>query len=277
MKRALPSAEAAVSNLRERLGLRRWRLLVDPPMAGAVNMARDWALLSGALRFDPAPVLRFYSWQPAALSLGRFQRDAGFSRELLRERGWDLVRRPTGGRAVLHHLELTYSVILPPSVAGGTGVRSSYEVLTGLVNRGLGGLLSRRAGDPAPMRGGGRCPPVAGTPLQANCFARAEECDTVLGEGKLVGSAQVRRDGALLQHGSILLDADLPAWARLFGEPGQIATLSGLMGGPPPAGTVRDAVQRGFEGVGIGFVEDGLTETEEREAAESWLDFALEP
>jgi lipoyl(octanoyl) transferase len=87
----------------------RWRLLDTPPAPGAWNMAVDEALAE-SVRAGGAPVLRFYRWSPACLSLGRNQPADGYDRDRIRRRGVEVVRRPTGGRAVLHHRELTYSV-----------------------------------------------------------------------------------------------------------------------------------------------------------------------
>jgi lipoate-protein ligase A len=91
-----------------------WRLLVTPPARGAWNMAVDEAILEAVGRGASLPTLRLYAWEPACLSLGYAQPIGDVDQPRLRARGWDLVRRPTGGRAVLHTDELTYSVIAPP-------------------------------------------------------------------------------------------------------------------------------------------------------------------
>src|SRR5688500_1928440 len=193
MKRlpTLPDAEG----LRRRLADRPWRLLESGPGNGAWNMAADVALLGAAAREDAPPTLRFYSWAPAAVSLGRNQLLIGVNLEAARRRGWDTVRRPTGGAGVLHASELTYSVVLPPSTLGRAGVRTSYAVLTAAVERGLRSLLGD-AWAPAPQR-----PAFNAAPAPPSCFALVSACDTALACGKLAGSAQLRRGGALLQHG----------------------------------------------------------------------------
>src|SRR5688500_17310665 len=109
--------------LRRRLAARPWRLLERGSGTGVWNMAADVALLGAAAREDAPPTLRLYSWAPAAVSLGRNQSLTGLNLEAARRRGWDTVRRPTGGAGVLHASELTYSVVLPPSVLGRAGVR----------------------------------------------------------------------------------------------------------------------------------------------------------
>lgn len=209
-------------------------------------MERDVALLDAAAEEGIPPTLRFYAWNPPAVSLGRFQSEAEIDRAYLARRGWDLVRRPTGGRAVLHHLELTYSLVLPPSIVAGAGVRTSYAVLSRALNQGLAGLLSAPVTAPAP----GCEVPARGV---VNCFALASECDTLVPGGKLVGSAQVRRQGALLQHGSILLDAEPEAWAALFGDAGRLVTLKQLLGAVPEMHRVEAAVLHGFAAQGIRF------------------------
>jgi len=253
-----PAAEA----LRSRLTARAWRVLRTGAASGRWNMALDEALLELAAREEVGPTLRFYAWDPPALSLGRFQGLEGIDTGYLECRGWDLVRRPTGGRAVLHHLELTYSLTLPPSAVLGAGVRTSYSVLVDGLNRGLRALL---AGLPAPTAGAAAaCDPRLHR--QPNCFALASECDSLVPEGKLVGSAQVRRGGALLQHGSILLDADPEAWTALLGSTGRLVTLRALLGEAPSPEQVAEAVLGGFGALGVR-LEPGSVSPEEEELA----------
>ena len=109
-----------------------WRLLLTPPARGAWNMAVDEAILDHIGRGAAPPTLRLYAWEPACLSLGHAQPFADVDVARLRERGWEVVRRPTGGRAILHTDELTYSVIAPvdePHVAGS--ILESYNRLAG--------------------------------------------------------------------------------------------------------------------------------------------------
>lgn len=247
MKRLSADTDPAVQALRGRLTGRPWQVLRTGPADGSTNMAHDLALLAAAAEERLPPTLRFYTWSPPAVSLGRFQPEAGIDREYLASRGWDLVRRPTGGRAVLHHLELTYSLILPPSLVAGAGVRTSYAVLTRGLNAGLATLLGRM---PSQENAGACDVPTRGT---TNCFALASECDTLVPGGKLVGSAQVRQHGALLQHGSILLDAEPEAWLALFGTAGRLVTLRELLGTVPAQETVEQAVISGFRSLGVAF------------------------
>ncbi len=267
MKPLSAATDPAVQALQGRLTGRPWQVLRTGPADGATNMARDLELLEAAAAERLPPTLRFYTWSPPAVSLGRFQPEEGIDRDYRAARGWDLVRRPTGGRAVLHHLELTYSLVLPPSLVAGAGVRTSYAVLSRGLNAGLATLLGRI---PCPNEAGACDVPVSTQKISGsctaeetfvrsctapkgitNCFALASECDTLVPGGKLVGSAQVRHHGALLQHGSILLDAEPEAWTALFGTAGRLVTLRELLGAVPAQEVVERAVVAGFRSLGI--------------------------
>src|SRR5512141_3146631 len=107
-----------------------WRLIMSGPARGAWNMAADESILEHAGRGESRPTLRLYAWEPACLSLGHAQPYADIDLDRLRAHGWEMVRRPTGGRAILHTDELTYSVMAPasePRVAGS--VLESYNRL----------------------------------------------------------------------------------------------------------------------------------------------------
>lgn len=185
-----------------------WRLLCDPPADGAWNMAVDEAVLDGyaALPTDSRvqPSLRLYAWDPPALSLGRAQPSAGLREPVaLRQAGIDLVRRPSGGGAVLHEFERTYAVVgrLRTAPFGG-GVLETYEQIAGALIHGLRLFGIEAHAAEAPRRSD-RSGPAA-----IACFAAPSTHEIVASGLKLVGSAQVRRRGAFLQHGSILLRAD---------------------------------------------------------------------
>lgn len=181
----------------------RLRLLVDPPLPGAENMARDAALLA-AQRPDGEPLLRLYRWSPPAVSLGYNQDAARFDAAAIAARGWDLVRRPTGGRAILHHQELTYALVgASPSPLFGATLHSCYEV----INRALLGFL-RDLGIEAEESG----PEPREALRGASCFRSAGQHEIRVGGRKLIGSAQRRTGSVFLQHGSILTG---PAHAEL--------------------------------------------------------------
>lgn len=162
----------------------QWRLIIDPPAKGSFNMAKDYALLLSVAEGSSSPVLRFYSWLPAAVTLGYFQ-DAEKQADLTRCRqsGVDVIRRITGGGAVFHQHEITYSMMFPVTHPfAGTDILSSYHLtldpfIQTLSSFGLDAVYS----------------PVNDI--------------TVSGE-KISGNAQTRKKGCVLQHGTILLDID---------------------------------------------------------------------
>jgi lipoyl(octanoyl) transferase len=204
-----------------------WRLLIDPPASGAVNMATDEALM-GRARATGEWVLRVYGWARPTLSLGRNQPARGlYDVRSLRERGVDIVRRPTGGRAVLHHREVTYSVTGPAAAAGS--LAESYARVNRLLVDGL-----RRLGVNATL-----ATPVGSAPIpsDAPCFDTPTKGELVSSGRKLVGSAQWRDREALLQHGSILVDDDqgiVAALLRRSAPPPPVpATLRALLGRAP--------------------------------------------
>jgi lipoate-protein ligase A len=232
--------------LAARLAGQEWRLIEDGAGSGAWNMAVDEALLEAARRDELPPTLRLYGWSRPTLSLGRHQHPVdGINHEYRRARGIDLVRRPTGGRAVLHDREVTYSILLPASLGRGAGVGEVYCTLSRALLAGIEAVFGVRCS----VFGVGPIPtPHTGhrTP-SPSCFAGAAGGDGVLASGKLVGSAQARRAGAVLQHGSILLEVRPEDWEGLFGGPGLEVSLAMLGASSPDAEGVRRAVRRGLE------------------------------
>ena len=181
-----------------------WRLLITPPARGAWNMALDEAILEYAQagRGESLPTLRLYAWEPACLSLGYAQPFADVDMRRLREHGWEVVRRLTGGRAILHTDEITYSVIAPnhePRVAGT--VLESYNRLAGAL------LLAVKQLDlPVEMKEGKT---ENGSMLNPVCFEVPSAYEITVDGKKLIGSAQARKKEGVLQHGSLPLSGDL--------------------------------------------------------------------
>jgi lipoate-protein ligase A len=213
-----------------------WRLLVTPPASGVENMALDEALMDRA-RETGEWTLRVYSWSAPTLSLGRNQTARGrYDLERIRERGLAVVRRPTGGRAILHYREVTYSVTAPTASAGELG--ESYRRINRLLLGGLG-ALGVGAAVAAPAR-------RAISPGMSPCFDEPAAGELVVEGRKLAGSAQWRIDGALLQHGSILLADDQSSLAELAvgGQPpiAPPATLGEALGREPSVEDVADAL-----------------------------------
>ena len=203
----------------------RWRLLATPPLDGAENMALDEVLLRRAASTGEA-VFRVYAWSSPTLSLGRNQpaRDE-YDPRALAEHRVGVVRRLTGGRAVLHDREVTYSVTAPEAL-GGT-LREAYLRINEVLVHGLR-FLGVDASIAVPA---GRAP----LPSTAPCFEEPTEGEIVAGGRKLAGSAQYREGGAILQHGSILVDDDqllVPALLRAPSPP------------PPPPATLHQLLDR---------------------------------
>lgn len=185
---------------------RAWRLVVSGAADGAWNMAVDEALAE-SVRAGGAPFLRFYEWSPYALSLGRFQNPAGLSDAAAR---LPRVRRPTGGGGIWHADELTYSLGCRQDDLPVTGVKASFELLSGfLLNTwnalGWGARFAKDVNPDAPL----------GT-VTAACFAGQEEYDVLIRGKKLGGNAQRRDRHTIFQHGSIPRRLDWPMLDRLF-------------------------------------------------------------
>jgi lipoate-protein ligase A len=180
----------------------------DGALPGEENMARDQALLERAVRGE-GPFLRVYGWARPTLSLGYFQKLEEVAVPGAPERlGVDVVRRFTGGGAILHHREVTFAVAVPAAHPwAALDVQGSYLEIT----RPLLTLLNGRM---VAARYRGEC---GGGAKTANCFAGAAFTDVVVRGRKLFGSAQRRREGAILQHGSLLLDVDQDLWDGVFG------------------------------------------------------------
>lgn len=203
------------------MGVLRWRVLTEPEgQRGSWNMALDHALAD--LARPGHGVLRLYAWSPTTVSFGRNEPARALYDPVAAAReGLGLVRRPTGGRAVLHAREVTYCAVFGAEALGGA--RAAYLRL----NEGLVAGL-RALGCPAEVWGPGpSLPPDAGP-----CFQAPAPGEVVLHGRKLVGSAQVRVGDALLQHGSVILGGDQAALARL----------AGLSHDPSPPARLEDEV-----------------------------------
>src|SRR5262249_52649376 len=199
-------------------------------------MALDEALMHRA-RTTGEWVVRVYSWRTPTISFGRNQTARGrYDLQRLRERGVDVVRRPTGGRAILHAREITYSVTAPVDDAGS--LRDSYDRINRLLTTALSSL-----GVPAVVAAAGHRHQSPGiTP----CFDEPAAGELTVGGRKLAGSAQWRHEGALLQHGSVLVDDDQSALADFEIGGGTVipppATLGRILSSVPSPGDLADAL-----------------------------------
>jgi lipoate-protein ligase A len=262
-----------------------WRLLWSGGAAradGYTNMAVDeallWAAAEGSAGFPACATLRLYGWRPPTVSLGYFQEVEGqVDRAELARRGWGLVRRPTGGRAILHDDEVTYSVVIAETqLARGASVMGSYREISrglelGLQALGLEAALGETAGDPAHRQAARDLPTV--------CFAQASRCDLVAAGRKVVGSAQVRKRGIILQHGSVPLNirvedhlAALPGRGASRRSEAQLSTaaqgIAQALGQPLTFEQLAQALAAGYEEAFQMTLEPADLTAAEREKAE---------
>jgi lipoate-protein ligase A len=253
-----------------------WRLLITGVSDGATNMAVDQAIMEAVAAETVPPTLRFYAWEPAFLSLGHMQPLADIDYERLSAQGWTLVRRMTGGRSILHTDELTYSVAVraeDPIVAGS--IVESYRNLSRALLWGLHDLGANAGADKRVEQMPRDKGPV--------CFEVPSHYEITAGGKKLVGSAQVRKFGAVLQHGTLPLTGDITRIcdALVFEDDQQrettrervrrrAATLEEALGRLIPWEEAVDALIHGFqETFDLELLQDGgLTPGEQLRAAE---------
>lgn len=229
-----------------------WRLLPTATSDGPTNMAIDEAIAEAVADGASPPTLRFYGWEPPCLSLGFRQPWDDVDVARARALGWDVVRRPTGGRAILHTDELTYVVCAPdgePRVKGG--VLESYKRLSAALLNGLR-ALGVDADRATPYYHDHSTPGPA-------CFDGPSDYEITVAQRKLIGSAQLRRRGVVLQHGTLPLVGDITRicdglWFETEGQRMatrsrlryRATTLESALGGPAPsldaaAAALRDA------------------------------------
>ena len=252
-----------------------WRILRSGFAGGAENMAVDEAILYAHAAGKVPPTLRFYGWRPAVVSVGYFQSmEKEIDLEACRRLGVDMVRRPTGGRAVLHDIEVTYSAVVSLSILPGT-VLETYRVLSqGLLEgmRILGVAAEMSTADPKEI--------MKEYETTAACFDVPSWYELVAQGKKIIGSAQTRHEDTLLQHGAIILHFDPEKMTRVLRFPSEevrarvaralgtrAAGLSDLAGRELSFGEVQEAMIQGFcRGMGIEVDEGSLTGDEVGEA-----------
>ncbi len=215
---------------------RPWRLLLHDPADGAWNMGVDEALLASASE-GAAPALRLYQWHGPCLSLGYAQPVSAQRLSACADAGVAIVRRVTGGRAVLHGSDLSYAVAAPTGCLPA-GIRETYRCLT----EALRAALRELGLEASPARGGGRQPARP----HFDCFAEVAPEELTAAGSKLVGSAQRRLSGAVLQHGSIRLRPDPEAVRRATGTGMAGAVSLSELGVERSVASVREALVRAF-------------------------------
>ncbi len=225
-----------------------WRLLVSPPADGATNMALDEAIVRAVGAGLARPTLRLYAWTPPCLSLGRAQSGDEVDRAACVRDGIDVVRRATGGRAILHTDELTYSVIAPPHEPRLSGdILASYRRLSRALLAALQHLGVNAHHSPLPTPHS----PLSTRPV---CFETPSHYELTSDDGrKLVGSAQMRARDAVLQHGTLPLVGDIARICRYLAappNPGRVraraATLESVSGHAVSWEQAAEAMSIGF-------------------------------
>ncbi len=238
-----------------------WRLVIDGPVEGATNMALDRAVLMAHAAGDAPATLRLYRWEVPTVTLGRFQPLDQVDLDACARRGFDVVRRPTGGRGVLHDDELTYSVVAGVGDGVPRGTAASYRHLSAALAEAY-----RALGVPAELTARQQGAKGAGA-----CYLHSTQADLSLGAAKLSGSAQVWKGEAVLQHGSFVVSRDVAAEGEVFrldalgaeALSSGTATLEGALGRRPSPDEIASAVVAAFEAVlGIELRPGALTAEE---------------
>ena len=257
-----------------------WRLITDSPLSGSLNMATDEAILRAVGAGKAPPTLRLYGWSPACLSLGYGQPATDADLTAITAQGWHIVRRPTGGRAILHTDELTYAVCLPADhpLAHGSIVESYRRLSDGLL------AMLRRLSPQATIGADRKAVPDGDSRPALNpvCFEVPSDYEITADGKKLIGSAQARAHGGLLQHGAIPLHGDIARICEALAYPDsaararaaekvrrRAATLSEALGRPVTWAEAAEALQAAFaETFGIIFAAGALTQSESAMVAE---------
>ncbi|MDD5094939.1 MAG: biotin/lipoate A/B protein ligase family protein [Dehalococcoidia bacterium] len=245
--------------------MRTWRFVDTGASPASLNMAIDQAMLEMHASGKSSPTLRIYQWSPPAISLGYFQRRHGIDLAACQRLGIDVVRRPTGGRAVLHFEDVTYAI-----VAGTVdGIPSSAAAAYHLIYQGLLAAFRTLGFEAELGRNGEKLLP------SDMCFLTSTAGD-ILHEGKkFVGSAQAWHGSSMLQHGSIILEPHIEVWTNLQGDghvsspnyeemiKRRMTSVREILGCVPGREKIGAAIQQGMSQVlGVEFNEDGLTPEE---------------
>jgi lipoate-protein ligase A len=242
-----------------------WRFLDTGALSPACNMAIDRALLALHANGKSLPTLRLYQWQPPGVSLGYFQRQHDLDLEACRRLGYEVVRRPTGGRAVLHLNDLTYAVIAGTAEGMPSAVSAAYNLLAqGLLHAfrlvGIAVGMGREQRD---------------SHLNDVCFLRCTRGAIVHQKKKLVGSAQTWHASSLLQHGSIIVKPQVEAWLALIKRgdesleavrarlTARLTSVEEILGRAPKLVELKEAIRQGMaQALGVEFQSEELSTAE---------------
>ncbi|MEK6691448.1 MAG: biotin/lipoate A/B protein ligase family protein [Nitrospirota bacterium] len=242
-----------------------WRLIDSGPERASLNMAIDEAIAESVAKGLSQPTIRFYEWRPPAVSIGYFQKIEEIDQRKCLIRNYDIVRRPTGGRAILHNRELTYSVMFnTDNPVFSTSVMDTYKIihqglLIGLKKLELmAGMVSGRE-----KRG----------IRSSACFFSPSIYELTVGGKKIIGSAQRRWQKVVLQQGSILLDLDIEGLFTILSQADResfiveaaqkMTSINKELGRAIEINKVKKVMEDGFEdALGISLQPDVLTDYE---------------
>lgn len=255
-----------------------WRFLNTGAGDAASNMAIDEALLLTHETGATPPILRVYAWDAPTLSLGYAQNTAQqVNLTACRQYGVGIIRRPTGGRAVLHDREVTYSIILPTALWPGTDTLTEHYRRIGLA---LTAAL-QQLGLPVHFERAHRRPPASRLPASPACFSALARYEISVAGKKIVGSAQKRLRNSLLQHGSIPLELNRTRLFQCLQTPAEhqadlireayttMTAVNEIVPSSIPIPALHQALQKGLAAsFGIAFIPDTLQSAEQRLAAE---------
>lgn len=245
--------------------MKTWRFLDTGALSPACNMAVDRALLALHANGKSPATLRLYQWQPPGVSLGYFQRQHDLDLEACGRLGYEVVRRPTGGRAVLHLNDLTYAVIAGTAEGMPSAVTAAYQLIAqGLLQAfrllGIEAKIGREQRDSQPTD---------------VCFLRCTRGAIVHQKKKLVGSAQTWHGSSLLQHGSIIVKPQVDAWLALVKGEGEspaalrtrlaarLTSVEEILGRTPKLTELKEAIRQGMAQVlGVEFRSGELSAAE---------------
>lgn len=261
-----------------------WRLIKDSYHTGFMNMAIDEAIMIAHREGFVPPTIRFYQWSPPAVSLGYFQDlQKEIDVDTCKNMGIDIVRRPTGGKAVLHDKELTYSFIIKEShPLVNDSILETYKKISGGIIRGLS-YLGIKA-DLVPLREKLKSTPsgneakskIPHSDIKSICFSVPSQYEVQVKGKKIVGSAQVRKREIVLQHGSLLIELEKDKLFSVFNFPSakireklktgfKATSLEEILKKKINFTELSEILPRGFEEeFGARLVEGKLTKQEEK-------------
>jgi len=248
----------------------KWRVIISGAMPPADNMGVDYALWQSSSRSGAPPTLRFYQWSPSSVSLGYNQNaHKVINTEFCKAGNIPIVKRPTGGSAIFHDIELTYSF------CGNFNDHESFASPLGSYFAVCKGIISgiKKAGADLEIRGfsEGKEPSFTAR----DCFSLSSRHDLIWNNRKAVGSAQRRNGTAFLQHGSILLDIRKDLWENIFLEKvdfSKIVPLGEMLAETISPDRLITILKEGFEeAFGVVFEEERMTEEEIAASCDNWL------